>query len=66
MSISVTVDSLDWMQVEEYSDLLSTVLLKREDGLRIMPELYTVVPEKVSPHCSFLPVVSLLVSQLAS
>jgi len=35
------------MQVEEYSNALEEVLIKREDGMKYMPELYAVPSDKV-------------------
>ena len=34
-------------QVENYADLLDEIMLKRDDGIRIMPELYVVPKDKV-------------------
>ena len=35
------------LQVENYADLLDEIMLKRDDGIRIMPELYVVPKDKV-------------------
>lgn len=35
-------------QVEEYTEALEEIMLKREDGIRIMPELYAVPGDKAS------------------
>lgn len=35
------------MKVEEYTEQLEEIMIKRDDGLRIMPELYSVPPDKV-------------------
>ena len=35
-------------QVEEYKEALDEIMLKGEDGLKIMPELYTVTSDKVN------------------
>lgn len=36
------------MQVEEYSNALEEVLVKKEDGMKYMPELYAVAADKVN------------------
>ncbi|CAN7993482.1 unnamed protein product [Ixodes hexagonus] len=43
------------LQVEEYSDALEQLLLRTEDGLKLVPEMYAVPPDKVeaeynAPH----------------
>jgi len=38
------------VQVEEYSAALEEVLIKKEDGMKYMPELYAVPANKVSQH----------------
>ena len=43
-SVVVVVNVL---QVEEYMEQLEEIMIKRDDGLRIMPELYAVPPDKV-------------------
>ena len=35
------------LQVDNYADLLDEIMLKRDDGIRIMPELYVVPKDKV-------------------
>ncbi|XP_077399571.1 phosphorylase b kinase regulatory subunit alpha, skeletal muscle isoform isoform X3 [Vanacampus margaritifer] len=42
-------------QVQEYQDALEGILIKRKDGIRLLPELYSVPPDKVeeeyvNPH----------------
>ncbi|XP_061128621.1 phosphorylase b kinase regulatory subunit alpha, skeletal muscle isoform isoform X4 [Syngnathus typhle] len=42
-------------QVQEYQDALESILIKRKDGIRLLPELYSVPPDKVeeeyvNPH----------------
>lgn len=37
------------VQVQEYRDALEEVLIRGKPGIRLMPELYAVPPEKVSP-----------------
>jgi len=36
------------LQVEEYSMALEEVLIKKEDGMKYMPELYAVPADKVN------------------
>jgi len=36
------------VQVEEYSAALEEVLIKKEDGMKYMPELYAVPADKVN------------------
>lgn len=35
-------------QVEEYREALEGILIKGKNGMRLMPELYSVPPDKVS------------------
>ncbi len=35
------------LQVEEYVDALEDLMIKREDGIKLMPELYSVPCDKV-------------------
>lgn len=35
------------LQVQEYRDALEGILIKGKDGLRLVPELYSVPPDKV-------------------
>lgn len=35
-------------QVDEYMEALEELMIKREDGIRLMPELYAVPADKVS------------------
>ena len=35
-------------QVQEFSDALEEVMVKTEDGIKLMPELYAVPADKVS------------------
>jgi len=37
--------------VEEYSAALEEVLVKKEDGMKYMPELYAVPADKVNCFC---------------
>jgi len=36
-------------QVEEYSEALADVMIKGDDGIYVVPELYAVPADKVSP-----------------
>ena len=36
------------IQVQKYSDLLDNIMIKRDDGIKLMPELYTLLPEQVN------------------
>ena len=36
------------LKVEEYSNALEEVLVKKEDGMKYMPELYAVPADKVN------------------
>ena len=38
------------LQVEEYMEALEEIMIKREDGIRLMPEMYTVPGDKVSQN----------------
>ncbi|KAM9836701.1 phosphorylase b kinase regulatory subunit alpha, skeletal muscle isoform [Aulostomus maculatus] len=38
-------------QVQEYQDALEGILIKQKDGIRLVPELYSVPPEKVEEEC---------------
>lgn len=35
------------MQVQEYQEALEAILIKQKDGIRLVPELYSVPPDKV-------------------
>ena len=37
-------------QVEEYMEALEEIMIKREDGIRLMPEMYAVPGDKVSQN----------------
>lgn len=38
------------LQVQEYREALDAILIKQQDGLRVVPELYSVPADKV-PCC---------------
>ena len=37
-----------YLQVDEYMEALEEIMIKREDGIRLMPEMYAVPGDKVS------------------
>lgn len=37
------------IQVQEYQEALEGILIKQKDGIRLLPELYSVPPDKVMP-----------------
>ncbi|XP_068164026.1 phosphorylase b kinase regulatory subunit alpha, skeletal muscle isoform isoform X2 [Antennarius striatus] len=38
-------------QVQEYQEALEGILIKQKDGIRLVPELYSVPPERVEEEC---------------
>ncbi|KAL7375038.1 hypothetical protein ABVT39_011015 [Epinephelus coioides] len=38
-------------QVQEYQEALEGILIKQKDGIRLLPELYSVPPDKVEDEC---------------
>ena len=40
-------------QVEKYANLLEPILIKKDDGIKLMPELYAVPLDKVSSAAFF-------------
>uniref|UniRef100_A0A8C5GLF7 Phosphorylase b kinase regulatory subunit n=1 Tax=Gouania willdenowi TaxID=441366 RepID=A0A8C5GLF7_GOUWI len=38
-------------QVQEYQEALEGILIKQKDGIRLLPELYSVPPDKVEEEC---------------
>ena len=50
--VTCTCKQHAWFQVEEYSDTLDDIMVKRDDGIRVMPELYVVPMEKVRFYAS--------------
>ncbi|XP_041635135.1 phosphorylase b kinase regulatory subunit alpha, skeletal muscle isoform isoform X3 [Cheilinus undulatus] len=38
-------------QVQEYQEALEGILIKQKDGIRLVPELYSVPPDKVEEEC---------------
>lgn len=36
-----------FIQVQEYQEALEGILIKQKDGIRLVPELYSVPPDKV-------------------
>lgn len=36
-----------FLQVEEYREALEGIMIKQKDGIRLLPELYSVPPDKV-------------------
>lgn len=57
----------DWLitglyQVEEYREALDAILIKQKDGIRLVPELYSVPGDKVRMCCVLLNGYSILVA----
>lgn len=48
-------DSIFLFQVEEYRELIEDVIIRSEDGLKMIPELYTVPSDKVRVAVSLFP-----------
>lgn len=46
MLVSCSFHSL-FSQVQEYREALEGIMIKQKDGIRLLPELYSVPPDKV-------------------
>uniref|UniRef100_A0A8C6LCF5 Phosphorylase b kinase regulatory subunit n=1 Tax=Nothobranchius furzeri TaxID=105023 RepID=A0A8C6LCF5_NOTFU len=51
----LATNKLDIFQVQEYQEALEGILIKQKDGIKLLPELYSVPPDKVeeeymNPH----------------
>ena len=47
MTCFITKTACEIFQVDEYMEALEEIMIKREDGVRLMPELYAVPGDKV-------------------
>jgi len=45
----LTDETFATIQVQEYQEALEGILIKQKDGIRLVPELYSVPPDKVAP-----------------
>ena len=46
--VCVCVTSPVSLQVQEYREALEAIMIKQKDGIRLLPELYSVPPDKVT------------------
>lgn len=49
LEANVSYNLSQFIQVQEYQDALEGILIKQKDGIRLLPELYSVPPDKVTP-----------------
>lgn len=50
LEANVGYNLCQFIQVQEYQEALEGIMIKQKDGIRLLPELYSVPPDKVTPQ----------------